>query len=64
MNINPKGLTPTAQLIIEVYQEAGYDAAYIHNKADRLRGMTERQVFSFALTSLDSSNLDKLKYKL
>ena len=64
MNINPKNLTPTAQLIIEVYQEAGYDAAYIHNKADRLRGMTERQVFSFALTSLDSSNLDKLKYKL
>lgn len=64
MNINPKGLTPTAQLIIEVYQEAGYDAAYIHNKADRLRGMTERQVFSFALTSLDSTNLEKLKYKL
>ena len=64
MNINPKNLTPTAQLIIEVYQEAGYDAAYIHNKADRLRGMTERQVFSFALTSLDSSNLEKLKYKL
>ncbi|AGP50157.1 hypothetical protein PSYCG_00165 (plasmid) [Psychrobacter sp. G] len=64
MNINPKNLTPTAQLIIEVYQEAGYDAAYIHNKADRLRGMTERQVFSFALTSLDSTNLEKLKYKL
>lgn len=64
MEINPKGLTPTAQLIIEVYQEAGYDAAYVHNKADRLRGMTERQVFSFALTSLDSSNLEKLKHKL
>lgn len=64
MNINPKNLTPTAQLIIEVYQEAGYDAAYIHNKVDRLRGMTERQVFSFALTSLDSTNLEKLKYKL
>ena len=64
MEIIPKGLTPTAQLIIEVYKEAGYDAAYIHNKADRLRGMTERQVFSFALTSLDSTNLEKLKYKL
>lgn len=64
MNINPKGLTATAQLIIEVYQEAGYDDAYIHNKADRLRGMTERQVFAFALTSLDSNNLEKLKYKL
>lgn len=64
MDINPKGLTPTAQLIIEVFEEAGYDAAYIQSKADRLRGMTERQVFSFALTSLDSSNLEKLKYKL
>jgi hypothetical protein len=64
MEINPKGLTPTAQLIIEVFQEAGYDAAYIHDKADRLRGLTDRQVFSFALASLDSSNLEKLKYKL
>lgn len=64
MNINPKDLSPTAQLIIEVYQEAGYDAAYIHTKADRLRGMTEQQVFHFALTSLDSKNLETLKYKL
>lgn len=64
MDINPKGLTPTAQLIIEVFEEAGYDAAYIQSKADRLRGLTDRQVFSFALASLDSSNLEKLKYKL
>lgn len=64
MKVDMKDLTPTAQLIIEVFEEAGYDAAYVHTKADRLRGMSERQVFSFALTSLDSSNLEKLKYKL
>ncbi len=64
LNIDTTNLTQTAQLILEVFKESGYDEPYIHSKADQLRGRSERAVFAYALTSLDASNLEKLKWKL
>ena len=59
-------LNKVAQLIIECFQDAGYDEPYIYSKIDRLESFGDDRwaTFRWASSQLDSTNKKRLADKI
>lgn len=64
--IDTSNLNKIAKIIIECFEEAGYDKPYIHSKIDRLESFGDNQwaTFRWASSQLDGMNKAKFAEKV
>ena len=64
--IDTSNLNKIAKIIIECFQEAGYDEPYIYSKIDRLESFGDNQwaTFRWASSQLDDTNKARFAEKV
>ena len=64
--IDTSNLNKIAKIIIECFQEAGYDEPYIYSKVDRLESFGDNQwaTFRWASSQLDDTNKARFAEKV
>ena len=64
--LDTSNLNKVAKIIIECFEEAGYDKPYIYSKIDRLESFGDNQwgTFKWASSQLDGTNKARFSEKI